>query len=239
MLQKIDSSVTVPSKPKPKKRRYGSGSYIELPKKGLWAYSFSLGTGADGRRKRVTIYGRTKAECKQQFEDERARHGGTLVPPSPETVQGYIDAWLENLKLRKKLTTTSTYEAVLKYVKPLLGTVKLTRFDSASAQRLYAALHAKGVTPSVLEKIHIALHACLNTAVKSGKIIRNPSRGLHQPYWDTSSVIPAGGLQPKASSESLPLRFVLANFKPNAVPPSTFGDAVSMLVRLYVLHSGD
>ena len=165
-----------------KKRRYGSGSYIELPKKGLWAFSFSLGTGTDGRRKRITIYGRTKAECKRKFEDERARQGGMLAPPSPETVQGFIDAWLENLKLRKKLTTTSTYENVLKYVKPLLGTVKLTRFDSASAQRLYSALHAKGVTPSVLEKIHIALHACFNTAVKSGKIIRNPFTGLAPSY---------------------------------------------------------
>jgi len=47
-------------------------------------------------------------------------------------------------------------------------------------------------------------------------------------FWDLSSVIPTEGLQPKASSKPLELRFELEHFQ--SVPT---GDAVAMLVRVY------
>jgi len=47
-------------------------------------------------------------------------------------------------------------------------------------------------------------------------------------FWDLSSVIPTEGLQPKASSKPLELRFELEHFQ--SMPT---GDAVAMLVRVY------
>jgi hypothetical protein len=49
-----------------------------------------------------------------------------------------------------------------------------------------------------------------------------------QSFWDLTPAIPAQGLQPKASSQPLELRFKLEHFQ--AVPT---GDAVAMLVRIY------
>ena len=49
-----------------------------------------------------------------------------------------------------------------------------------------------------------------------------------QPFWDLSSVIATEGLQPKASSKPLELRFELERFQSVIT-----GDAVAMLVRVY------
>ncbi|HTU83446.1 MAG TPA: site-specific integrase, partial [Candidatus Acidoferrales bacterium] len=76
------------------------------------------------------------------------------------------------------------YAAVLrKHVMPLpLMQKKMTAFESGDARGLYGYLCKEGVSPSVRSKIHVALHAAFETAVRSDVIGRNPFAYLSPKY---------------------------------------------------------
>ena len=67
-----------------------------------------------------------------------------------------------------------------------------------------------------------------------GRIIAENASGVMQgqPFWNTSSVIPAGGLRPGTSSKPLVLHFKITEFQP-LLNNNWGADGSAMLVRIY------
>lgn len=128
-----------------------------------------------GKAIRVTVYGRTPAELKRNIADTVAQHGGTLKARERGTVRDLVESWLENeiLPNRRKTTYANYHGLLTKHALPLLE-IPLERFDADAVDRLYAAMRAKGVKPSVVHRISL----CLRTAFEG----RRRRTGVANPF---------------------------------------------------------
>src|SRR5262249_12970484 len=106
-----------------KRRGRSEGSIFERDDE-LWGGSVSLGYSEDGRRKRRTVYGKTKAEVQEklrQIQNDAAT--GKLADAGTLTVAEYLTRWLENTARPKVQPKTHlTYEQLARLrVNPVLG----------------------------------------------------------------------------------------------------------------------
>ncbi len=199
-----------------KQRAHGEGSIFFHAGRGLWAASVSLGTDALGKRRRLTIYGKTKAEVKRKLDDERARHGGAFIARSPQTVAGYLEGWLrDDVKPNRSASTHATYGHVLKHAIPIIGNQKLDRFDSATIGAFYRKLRANGITSSIIAKIHVVLHTAFQAALRRRLILSNPFSLVERPVHKHATMKTLDAAQARqflkaAAADPLEALFVLA-----------------------------
>src|ERR1700726_3032092 len=94
------------------KRGNGEGSVYKRKSDGKWVTSLTL---EDGRRK--VFYGRTKKEVTDKLIQARGeQQKGMLVSAKDQTLQEYLESWLENVK--KPEVRISSY---VKYKKLMNG----------------------------------------------------------------------------------------------------------------------
>ena len=71
-----------------KGQTYGNGSITKDSKNNRWVGKYDLGKGPDGKRKRKTVYGKTKNEVKIKLEQIRLDiHTGDFVDASQITIK--------------------------------------------------------------------------------------------------------------------------------------------------------
>ena len=89
-----------------------------------YGYSFEI-ANIDGIRKWQTKYGfATKKEAKEAGEQAKRLYDsyGRVVQKDEISVADYLDFWIENdCKIDLKPDTVTSYEKVLKLIKPLIG----------------------------------------------------------------------------------------------------------------------
>src|SRR6516162_2994686 len=96
---------------------------------GYWVGSVS-GIDGNGRRRRVTVYGKTKAIALAKLKDVRPIDGGYLGDAKTTTTGVWLDRWRERLTQQKHLqpTTSTRYaEIIALHLKPLVGAVRLAK----------------------------------------------------------------------------------------------------------------
>jgi integrase len=101
---------------------------------------------------------------------------GTLVQPSRMTLNAYLDEWLTKAaKARLRPRTYVEYEKLLKrYVRPALGSMRLSAISPLHVQGLYTDLQAKGLAPKTVRHVHTTLHRALRQAVEWRFLQVNP-----------------------------------------------------------------
>jgi integrase len=111
---------------------------------------------------------------------ETAKATGSFVDPqrSALTVGTWADRWLES-KLGIAASTRSRYEDVIrKHIKPKWGATPLARVNHEDIQLWLSQL---GQSAASVRKVHRILSQILDFAVKSGRLVRNPAKGVDLP----------------------------------------------------------
>ena len=116
---------------------------------GRWRGSISLGFGADGRRIRRKVSGRTKTEIKDKLQllHNELREGTRSSPRY--TVQNAVDDWLAHGLDGRSAKTVSTNQEVLAPLTAHIGDAKLKELTAADVGAALAQIAVSRSTRAV------------------------------------------------------------------------------------------
>ena len=142
---------------------------------GRWCGQIPLPGDSRAKRRRKSIYGRTREEVRRKMlEAQNTLQNGYELPAERMTVADFIPVWLGNVQASIRFKTLETYESVLRsHVVPHVGTVPLARLNPTHVQRMYNQLLDEGLSASSVAKLHTVLHNMLGKAVRLGMTNRN------------------------------------------------------------------
>jgi integrase len=165
-----------------KRRGRGEGSIHER-RPGLWEAKVSLGFDAEGKRRRATVFGRSKEEVQRKLRDLQVRADrGLDVGGGKTTVARWLARWLEMIRPTVEPGTYAPYERHVRlHLIPQLGPLKLAALGKAQVRGLYADLAAKGMSAAMQRKVGATLSAALNAATSDGLLPANPARLVRKP----------------------------------------------------------
>lgn len=123
----------------------------------------------DGRRRRKTVYGRTRREVADKLTALLNRAKAEDVPTDErQTVRQFTRRWLVDVaKPRVRPRTWVTYEAaVTHHIDPLLGSKQIAKLAPRHVQEWLGSLEARGVSASRRRYARVVLRAALSTAIR-------------------------------------------------------------------------
>lgn len=135
----------------------------------------------DGKRLGYTAS--TRAECHDWLRGmlDQIDQGMTFDGRNT-TLADYLEEWISIKKSSVRTNTGVQYERlIIRYIKPMLGKVKLKDLSIRVINRFYEELVSAGVGVSHIRYCHRVLHAALEQAVKNGMLGRNPAHGSTLP----------------------------------------------------------
>ena len=176
---------------------------------GLW----ELRVRRDGHR--FSFYGRTKAEAYRKSEKQVQRVLQTARVR--ETVGGWLNLWIADLKGTVKPSTWKRYESLVRvHIVPALGDVRLDMLTTARLDSLYKSLRTGGLGAQSVIHVHRTLHTALESAVAAGLLRDNPARSrvlrqkAPEKQWTILSRTEATRLLDAARGDRLEALYVLA-----------------------------
>lgn len=144
-----------------------------------------LGSDENGKRKYLnkTVRGSKKDAQKVLNEFLRDRDMGTLVEPSKQTLNSYLDQWLETaVKPRVRPRTHEIYtEALRWYIRPHLGGQTLDQLSPMTIQAAYHALGQQQLSAKTIRNAHGVLHNALEQACRWKLLAQNPTKYVTLP----------------------------------------------------------
>jgi integrase len=175
----------------PKRRRAsGEGAVFKRASDGLWVGVLDLGV-VDGRRRRKAVYGEGEREVLRKLSTLRAahEHGINLLAPSL-TIGQWLDVWLSEIKGfdGTRPRTLTLYKGLAeRYVKPVIGTVRLDKLTPAHVQRLVTETRnsrtSRGTPPSAstLRHVYKLVRNALGDAYRMELVTRNAATQVKAP----------------------------------------------------------
>lgn len=157
----------------PKKRGQGEDSIYREGDR--WRGQASLGRGPDGKRRRATVSGRTKAEVVSKLREvHRAHAAGVSNPTERMSVGDFFDLWITGLTTRLEQNTSMDYaDTVRLHLRPALGHKRLNELSVADANALWASKLKQGYKPNSVRIMRAVLRSALRHAEKEGILVRN------------------------------------------------------------------
>lgn len=109
---------------------------------------------------------------------------GHFAEPSRMTLGEFLDKWLKDSA--KPAVSDRTYQNYVwllkKYVRPVLGGVRLSALKPLEIQSLYTELHQdKRLSAKSVRHVHVTLSGALNQAVKWRLLLQNPACAVDLP----------------------------------------------------------
>jgi integrase len=175
----------------PKRRRAsGEGAVFKRASDGLWVGTIDLGV-VDGRRRRKTVYGQSEREVLKKLSTLRTAHdrGINLLAPSL-TIGQWLDVWLSEIKGfdGTRPRTLTLYKGLAeRYVKPVIGGVRLDKLTPAHVQRLVTETRntrtSRGTPPSAstLRHVYKLVRNALGDAYRMELVTRNVATQVKAP----------------------------------------------------------
>jgi integrase len=199
-------------------------------------------TGKERRRYSSKVVKGTYRQAEQALTaDLRDIDTESFVPPAKQTLQQFMDAWFENTaKLRVSETTLIFYKSCTKRPLAMIGSMKLDKLTPQVIQKVYADLHAAGISPRTIEAGHTVLKMALEQAVVWRLLVRNPTRGAERPKKVRHEAVPFTSEQADlflAAAKSHPLYamwlfFYSTGLRPQEMFPLKWTDLEERLVRV-------
>ena len=137
----------------------------------------------DGRRRRKSIYARTSTEARRKLTQAlREKDDGTLVLATL-TVGKWLDYWLDNIAARtiRPQTMRGYRSKVDRYIKPALGTRRLTDLRPEHIRHMHDRMRADGLAEASVRQTHAILKHALRVAVREGKLGSSPADRMDSP----------------------------------------------------------
>jgi integrase len=158
--------------PKPKRRRERGDDGISWDKVNkCYVGTISLGYGADGKRLRRYVRGKTKTEVKDKLDALHEEIKAGIETPATYTVRQCVADWLDSLELDPHTMATYRGQAE-KWIYPKIGRTKLKDFKATDADRFFRDA-AKVLSKASLVKIKSTLVRSIRRAQKYDLIGRN------------------------------------------------------------------
>lgn len=167
------------------RRADGEGSYRQRPN-GLWEASTRY-TTPDGQRKRLSVYGKTRAEARGKLNDARKRLAEGAPPrDDKQTVGAWLKTWRTTAlpASSRKATTQELYANLCR--KHLEGDtdlagLRLDQLRPTHVETLVMRLRGKGLSDSTVRQVYTVLRATLDIAVRDGLLAGNPAAKVKRP----------------------------------------------------------
>jgi integrase len=159
---------------KDRRRGHHEGTYYQRPD-GTWVGQIRLGWD-EGKRKRVTRYGKSKEEVVAKISELRRQHFEGIVSPGERmTVERFLALWLtESLRHTVRPSTYQSYESVIRlYIVPVIGKKQLHTLSVVDVELMVAGRIAKGLSPRTAQYAHAVLRRALNQAMAWDLVTRN------------------------------------------------------------------
>jgi integrase len=202
-----------------KRRGRGEGSISERTD-GLWEAKVSLGYDGQGKRRRKTLYGKTKAEVQEKLRVlQNSEANGTLAESTKLTVAQYLEIWLNGpAKESVGSTTWPRYEQLVRLrINPFIGGVRLARLTPLHVEQMLGDLRSVGITARGRQMTVNVLSGALKHAarLRPPLIPFNPVTSVAKPRVPRSEIRPytpvqIGKLFAAASADRLFALYVLA-----------------------------
>ena len=152
--------------------------------KNKWLLRVDLGRDEDGKRRRLnkTVHGTKKEAQAELTKMLRAKDLGVLAEPTRQSLNEYLDHWFETAaKPRLRARTYNEYQAQLdRYVRPLLGGLRLSQLSPVAIQSAYDMLNG-GLSARTVRLTHAILNNALKQAVKWRMMPFNPCEAVDLP----------------------------------------------------------
>ncbi|HMQ04883.1 MAG TPA: tyrosine-type recombinase/integrase [Pyrinomonadaceae bacterium] len=143
-----------------------------------WLVRIFLGRDTNGKRKYFgkIIHG-TKKNAETYLNAKlREKDLGVFVEPASMPLSEFLDRWLEEIaKPRVRKSTFASYEMMLRlYVKPRLGTKRLSDVEAHEIQKVYNEMRKSGLSSRTVRYAHNVLSSAFKQAIKWQMLVRNP-----------------------------------------------------------------
>jgi integrase len=174
-----------------RKMANGEGSVTQRSN-GTWMAQAYLET-ADGTRKRVTTYGRTRAEAWQAMEDKKADGARGRRPSSRhDTVAEYLKEWLEYVHKPAVLPTSymRTKSLLETHVLGRVASTRLDAFHPRAVDRLLGGIQREGASADTAHKVRAVLHKVFADAVARRDLAVNPVSAAFRPKVERKRIVP-------------------------------------------------
>jgi integrase len=160
---------------------------------GTWSFVIELGRDETGRRKQQWVAGfRTQKEANHAMTETLAKvQTGAYVPPTRETLGGYLNDWLTAVRPSIRESTWRSYELNVRvHLIPAIGNIRLQDLTASRINAFYGGLiengwsrsgNKGGLNPRTVKYIGMILKRALSAAVKENRIPRNPADAATPP----------------------------------------------------------
>jgi integrase len=174
-----------------KRRGRGEGS-ISQRADGLWEAKISLGYTDTGKRRRKTVYGKTKGEVQEKLRVLQNKVAtGPMTDADQIPLRQYLDQWLKLIKPTVEPSTYSGYESHVRlHISSHLGGIRLVKLHRSHVADLYSSLTNAGVSAAMQRKVGTTLTIALNSAVDFDMIPSNPASRVRKPKAPKSEMRP-------------------------------------------------
>ena len=159
---------------KRKKRGQNEGGCYQR-KDGRWEATITVAI-VDGRPKRKSFYGKTKAEAMTAMRTaQREQEQGLPIDVPRQTVAQFLDRWLVDVakpSVRPK-THHSYAQMVRLHLKPTIGHHQLAKLAPQHVQAMMNDKLAAGLSPRTVQYLRAVLRQALGQALRWGLVPRN------------------------------------------------------------------
>lgn len=176
------------------RRKKGSGT-IRKRSDGRYEGRVIIGYDDEGKAKIKTVTSERRRDVVEKMEKVREENIIPLKDLKKDMPFGqWIDFWYRYyVQQTVRKTTQATYEGnIYKHIIPGIGKLKLNKITQADLQKFYADqlnggrrirrdIHGKGLSNSMVRKIHALCKSSLDVAVQEGFIRDNPAIGCKLP----------------------------------------------------------
>ena len=186
----------------PRRRGHGEGAIYQRAD-GRWCASVDLGI-IQGKRRRKVIYGKSRKEVADKLKAlHRDQVAGINIAPEQQTVQQFLEQWLEqSIKLQRRPKTYHSYAQIVRlYLIPHLGQRQLSKLTPEHVQAMQNALLASGgvdqcgLAPRTVQYVRAVLRKALNQALKWGYVARNAAELVDSPRVEKYKIAPLSQAQ--------------------------------------------
>lgn len=151
-------------------RSKGDGSIYQRAD-GKWVGSLEAGW-RDGRRRRRTVTGDTRARVVQRMRALRAEVDAGVLAENI-TVEKWITYWLDEV-CELKPSTMYTYRNYVKtWIIPAIGKIELRKLRPEHVRRLQRKMAEAGKAPTTIRQMHAILSKALTVAREDRRIVEN------------------------------------------------------------------
>jgi integrase len=171
-------------------RRGKNEGSIHKRSDGRWCASVDLGWTA-GKRLRRYLYGKTRKEVLDKLQTlQREQMLGVDIAPHQQTVQQFLENWLEQtVKRHNRPRTYDKYkDDVAHYILPHIGKLQLTKLTPDHVQRMLNEAANKGLSPRSVSNVRGVLRRALNQALRFGYVTRNVATLVDAPRTTTFTI---------------------------------------------------